>query len=407
MYSNISWSLLGNIIYAAGLWSVLIILAKLTTPDIVGQFALGLAITAPIIMFGNMRLRLIQSSDDSDQYQFQDYFTLRLITTGLAVTCLVVITFFGNYSNEINVIIIIIGIAKAIESFSDIIFGYFQKNELLKYVGISLITKGIVSVLFVFMLTYIYKNAAAAAAGLVIAWGLVFIFFDLKKTLYMEDYTSTFQIWSSNRTSELFIHAIPLGFAALLGSLSLNIPKYFIEHLKGEGLLGIYAAIGYLSVAVMLIAASIGTPTLKRLSSSYSNKDIKEFNSLYLFLVIVALSVGLLTIVISITAGPKLLDVLYGPAYSQYADLLTLFFIATIFNMIALYQWYILTAIKAYREQVAIYLISIITIVIICSSLIPVLGLYGAVIAEIIGMLIHVIINTVLIKKKVSEINHI
>ena len=75
--------------------------------------------------------------------------------------------------------------------------------------------------------------------------------------------------------------------------------------------------------------------------------------------------------------------------------------------MIALYQWYILTAIKAYREQVAIYLISIITIVIICSSLIPVLGLYGAVIAEIIGMLIHVIINTVLIKKKVSEINHI
>ncbi len=407
MFLNISWSLLGNISYTTGQWLVLVILAKMTTPDIVGQFAFGLAITAPIIMFGNMRLRLIQSSDDSDQYQFQDYFTLRLITTGIAMMCFVVISISGNFSNEIVKVILIIGIAKAIESFSDIILGYFQKNELLKYVGISLITKGIVSVLFVLLLTYIYENAAAAAAGLVIAWGLVFVIFDLKKTLHIGDSSSTFKIWSSNRTSELFIHAIPLGFAALLGSLSLNIPKYFIEHLKGEGLLGIYAAIGYLSVAVMLIAASIGTPTLKRISSSFSNKDIKEFNSLYLFLVIVALSVGLLTIVISITVGPELLNVLYGPAYSKYADLLTLFFIATIFNMIALYQWYIFTAIKAYREQVAIYLVSIIIIVIICSTLIPMLGLYGAVIAEIIGMVTHVIINTVLIKKKVSEINHI
>ena len=199
MYSNISWSLLGNITYAAGLWSVLIILAKLTTPDIVGQFAFGLAITAPIIMFGNMRLRLIQSSDDSDQYQFQDYFTLRLITTGIAMTCFVVISVSGIFSNEIVMVILVIGIAKAIESFSDIIFGYFQKKELLKYVGISLITKGILSVVFVLLLTYIYENAAAAATGLAIAWGLVFVIFDLKKALHIGDSSSTFKIWSSFR----------------------------------------------------------------------------------------------------------------------------------------------------------------------------------------------------------------
>ena len=354
-----------------------------------------------------MRLRLIQSSDDSDRYQFHDYFTLRLITTGAAMICLVAISVLGNYSNEMMKIIIIIGIAKAIESFSDIIFGYFQKNELLKYIGISLITKGIVSVLFVLVLTYIYRNAIAAATALVIAWGLIFIFFDLKKTRSLENSTSTFKIWSLNRTSKIFIEAIPLGFVALLGSLSFNIPKYFIEHLKGESLLGIYAAIGYLSVAVMMIAASIGTPTLKKIASSYSHNNIKEFNSLYLFLIIVASLIGALIIMISITIGPELLGILYGSVYSEYADLLTLFFVATIFNMIALYQWYILTAIKVYREQIIIHLISIIIIVIICHSLIPVLGLYGAVIAEIIGMLTHVTINTVLIKKKVAEINHI
>ena len=407
MRSQISWSLLGNVTYAAGQWAVLIILARITSPDMVGKFAYGLAITAPIIMFGNMRLRLIQSSDDSDQYQFHDYFTFRLITTGAAMICLLAISILGDFSNEIMGIIIIIGIAKAIESFSDIIFGYFQKKELLKYVGISLITKGIVSVMFVFALTYIYKNAIAAATALVLAWGLVFIFFDFKKARYLENLTSTFKVWSLSRTSKIFIEAIPLGFVALLGSLGFNIPKYFIEHLKGDNLLGIYAAIGYLSVAVMLIAASIGTPTLKNIASSYSNHDITEFNSLYLFLLTVASSIGILSIIMSMTIGSELLGIIYGSVYSEYADLLTLFFVATIFNMIALYQWYILTAIKVYREQVAIYLISIIIIVIICCSLIPALGLYGAVIAEIMGMLTHVIINTILIKKKVAEINHI
>jgi len=407
MFLQISWSLLGNIIYAAGQWAVLIILAKMTTPNILGQFAFGLAITAPIIMFGNMRLRLIQSSDDSNRYQFHDYFTLRLITTGVAMVCLIAIPIFGNYSNEMTKVIIIIGIAKAIESFSDIIFGYFQKYELLKYIGISLTIKGIISILFVLVLTYIYKNAIAAATGLVIAWGLMFIFFDFKKARSLEDRSSTFKIWSLNKTSTIFIEAIPLGFVALLGSLSFNIPKYFIEHLKGESSLGIYAAIGYLSVAVMLIAASIGTPTLKKIASYYTNHDIIRFNSLYLFLVIVAFLIGSLTIIISITIGSELLGFIYGYEYSEYADLLTLFFVATIFNMIALYQWYILTAIKVYREQVLIYLISIAIVVIICRSLIPTLGLYGAVIAEIVGMLTHVVINTILIKDKVAKMSNI
>jgi len=407
MFLQISWSLLGNIMYAAGQWAILIILAKITTPEIVGQFAFGLAITAPIIMFGNMRLRLIQSSDDSNRYQFHDYFTLRLITTGIAVICLISISIFGNFSNEMIKIIIIIGIAKAIESFSDIIYGYFQKNELLKYIGISLTMKGVISVIFVLVLTYTYKNAIAAATGLVLAWVLMFILFDFKKAKSLEDRSSAFKIWSLNRTSKIFIEALPLGFVALLGSLSFNIPKYFIEHFEGESLLGIYAAIGYISVAIMLIAASIGTPTLKIIASSYSNHDIARFNSLYHFLIIVALLIGSIIITISITLGSELLGFIYGSEYSEYSDLLTLFFVATVFNMIALYQWYILTAIKVYREQVAIYLISIAIRVIICRSLIPVLGIYGAVIAEIIGMFTHVAFNTFLIKKKVAKMVHI
>jgi len=48
---NFSWTLVGNIVYAGCQWGMLTVLAKIGTTEMVGQFALGLAITAPVFMF--------------------------------------------------------------------------------------------------------------------------------------------------------------------------------------------------------------------------------------------------------------------------------------------------------------------------------------------------------------------
>src|SRR5512143_2641504 len=64
---NFSWTLAGNIVYAGCQWGVLVILAKLGTPEMVGQFALGLAVTAPVIIFANLALRGVQVTDANRQ----------------------------------------------------------------------------------------------------------------------------------------------------------------------------------------------------------------------------------------------------------------------------------------------------------------------------------------------------
>ena len=55
-----------------------IVLAKLGSPEKVGQFTLGLAMTAPIFMFATLRLRDVQATDTNQEYLFGDYFALRL-----------------------------------------------------------------------------------------------------------------------------------------------------------------------------------------------------------------------------------------------------------------------------------------------------------------------------------------
>ncbi|MGD2165907.1 MAG: lipopolysaccharide biosynthesis protein, partial [Anaerolineae bacterium] len=82
--ANFSWTFVGNAIYAATQWGMLIVLAKLGSPEWVGQFALGLAITVPIMAFATLKTRLVQATDARHQYLFGDYLSLRLLTTGAA-----------------------------------------------------------------------------------------------------------------------------------------------------------------------------------------------------------------------------------------------------------------------------------------------------------------------------------
>ncbi|MEO1184920.1 MAG: lipopolysaccharide biosynthesis protein, partial [Cyanobacteria bacterium J06636_27] len=108
---NFSWTFIGNAVYAACQWGMLVVLAKLGSPEMVGQFTLGLAITAPVIMFTNLHLRSVQATDAKQQFLFNDYLGLRLLSTGLALLIIAAITFISGYEKETLLVILLIGVA--------------------------------------------------------------------------------------------------------------------------------------------------------------------------------------------------------------------------------------------------------------------------------------------------------
>ena len=77
---NFSWTLIGSGLYAFCQWGMLVVLAKLCSTQMVGQFALGLAITAPVFMFAGLNLRTVQVTDARRDFQFGDYLGLRLLS---------------------------------------------------------------------------------------------------------------------------------------------------------------------------------------------------------------------------------------------------------------------------------------------------------------------------------------
>src|SRR6266850_6844432 len=82
--ANVTWTLLGNIAYAACQWGMLVAFAKVGDARMVGEFGLGLAITAPVFMFANLQLASVLATDAAGTTTFRDYVGARVMTTSAA-----------------------------------------------------------------------------------------------------------------------------------------------------------------------------------------------------------------------------------------------------------------------------------------------------------------------------------
>ena len=402
--SNFSWTFVGNAIYAACQWGMLVVLAKFGSPEMVGTFTLGLAITAPIFMFSNLQLRHIQATDAKQQYLFSDYLGLRLISTALAFGLVVAIAMVASYSGEVSLTIILVGLAKSFESISDVFYGLIQQHERMDRIAISLMIKGPLSLIMMGLGIYLSGEILWGMIGLVISWGIVAIAFDLRSGKFILRNSSSARLrenssfrgndqiqptWNLNTIKQLTWLALPLGFVMLLISLNTNIPRYFIEEYLGARELGFFAALAYLMVSGSMVVNALGQSASPRLAKYYAAGNVKAFRQLLMQLVIIAVGLGGLAIIVAIVAGAEVLTLFYQPEYAQYADLFVWLMVAAGISYISYFLGYGMTAARYFQIQMPLFTLATAASAATSFWLIPRLGLKGAAIALITGAVVE------------------
>src|SRR5579872_3454436 len=135
---NFAWSLGGNATYALCQWGILIVIAKLGSTAMLGRFALALAITAPVFMLTNLQLSAVLASDALQEYPFSSYLTLRVAGSTSALLFICSLVLIARFHRDTAAVALAIAFAKAAESFSDLIYGLWQKFERFKKVAIAL-----------------------------------------------------------------------------------------------------------------------------------------------------------------------------------------------------------------------------------------------------------------------------
>lgn len=409
---NFSWTFVGNIIYAASQWGMLVVLAKLGSPEMVGQFTLGLAVTAPIVLFSNLQLRQIQTTDVSQQYLFGDYLGLRLICVGLSLPLILIITINAGYRWETSLVILVIGLSKVIESISDIFHGLFQYHERMDRIAISLMIKGPLSLLMLGIGIYLSGTVLGGAIGLAVIWAVVLIFYDIPSgAAILRAATANIEAqqisqqqsrlhnrhlqprFNFTKLQSLVGLSLPLGFVMMLISLNANIPRYFIEHHLGERELGIFSALSYLMVAGGIVVNALGQSASPRLAKYYAAGNSKDFKQLLLKTVLIGALLGGISILMAAIAGKEILTILYRPEYAQQVYLFILLMVAAGIGYIASFLGYGMTAAQYFRVQMPLFTLVTGISALVCFWLVPSQGLIGAAIALIVGATVQAIFS--------------
>lgn len=396
---NFSWNLLANLIYAFTQWGMLSGIAKLGNTTMVGQFSLGLAVTAPIILFFNFQLRAIQATDSKEDYSFSQYFGLRVVTNIIAFFIIVAIVIYRKYDYTSSVIILLIGISKVIDGLSDIIYGYLQSKERMDYPSISKIIKGILSVIVTVLTLYLTESIIYAMISMCIVYLFIFIAYDLKILLKYTQFEISFQV---DKLYLLLKLSFPLGIVTMLNSLTTNIPRYSIEASLGSASLGIFSAISYVIVAGNTFIVAIGQAIAPRMSKHYTN-NLKKFIQYTFFSVFFGLALGIIALLLVKFFGSEVLNLLYGKEYSQYNKLFMLLTVTATINFMSSFLGYAMTAARKFRIQPFIGIVCLIVIYFFSNQLVSSSGLYGAAYALMILGIVQFILQLLVVLFAIKE----
>jgi O-antigen/teichoic acid export membrane protein len=381
--TGFSWALLGNVVFAASQWGMVVAVARTGTPANVGQFALGLAISSPVIHLTNCGLRPVLAVDVAETYTFGQYLRLRLVSILPALALVFGIASAVASDRTAWTMATLIAAAKCVESVSDIYYGLMQRAQRQDFIARSQVIRGPLSVAALYAGTRLTGSVVAGILGWLLSAAAVLFLHDQRagwrpaaaptEPRQRAIDTNRWKLRGLLRATWL------LGVSLMLMSLGTNIPRLFVERYRGASDLGVFAAMTMLISAGGLAVGALCQSAVPVLANYFAARDARAYGRLMLRMLVQVSALGVAAVLGAIIAGPFILRAVYGPAYAAYARELLPWLIAVgAIGYLTNVLFYGMTASQAFRAQAPIFLVSNAICAVSCLLLLPRFGLYGA-----------------------------
>lgn len=380
---NFAWTLAGNLIYSASQWGIVVVLAKWGDTATVGQFALAVALTGPIMMLAGCALRTVQATDTTSDFTFGDYLGFRSLALGAALAAIAFLAVGVGESAAIVGVVLAVGLAKTFESLSDLFYGALQQREQMERIGKSMIVRGSFSLVAVAAAIWLARAGSATSLALVAAlvlaacWGLALLAIDVRDAR-IHGGLSLRPRFDRRRLFKLAKLTAPLGITVVLGSLIINMPRYVIERYLGTEELGIYAALAYFALVGNLIANALANAVMPRLSRYWVQEDVRDFRRLLLNLLAMGVVFGAAGIALASLCGEAILTIAYRPEYARFNDVFLILMASTALSFQVCFLDTAIYASRCFRVHIPINAAVAVLVLAAAMAWVPRYGLHGA-----------------------------
>lgn len=388
---NFSWNLAGNAVYNFSTWLLVVLLARLAAPEVVGKFALSLAITAPVFLWLGLNLRIAIATDTVRRWTMRQYLRTRSVTGVVSIAVTLVAGYILHLRGMALISLGVLAVAKSVEALGQTLYGYYQLHGRLDYIAGSMILRAAIgATLFVvgFVLSH---QLVFACAGLLAGWTLALLIWDNphRRKLQAED-PASYGGTEQNRREDsrpiraLVLTSIPLGIDAGLNSLTVNAPRFAIQFLMGAAYLGRFAVPSYFAQVVGMVTGALADGVVSQLAFAYSSGRRRAFDRLMVRLTLFSLGIAAAVFLGCLLLGAPVLGLVLGPQYVDQPLLLLLVLSAAVTTL----RRCICRGLQATHQYSKIAISDVITLgLVVLSSivLVPHMGLNGAAISISIG----------------------
>lgn len=399
--AGVSVTLLANIVFALSQWIIIAGLNYTNKTDVVGQYAYAIAIAGLFLTIGQLGLRPYLLSSVINSIEVNYVFQVRLISSLLAFLSLIFFSYF--YIESLYFwLILVLGIAKVFENLSDICQGYFQRNFNIQQIVYSRIFRSIISPVLFLMLFYYTGNVVIASVGILLSLISTFYFFD-QKALLQESI-----VWRSliplSEFKSIAVKAFPMGVAAVLVILVVNIPLFVLKENVPDQVIGTYASIFYFVTAGSLILQSAMQVISPIITHHLKQSSIEAVRTLVMKSYFMAAIFGGGGIVLACIFGTYVLTLVYGDGFSNSGDLLM---IAAFINLSLSFQavgGVSLTSFGEFKYQMYCMFFTIPICYFSSAFFIPLMGVQGALWSGVLSSFIVAVLFFVKLFKKLKAI---
>ncbi|MFO7563239.1 MAG: lipopolysaccharide biosynthesis protein [Enhygromyxa sp.] len=400
---SLSWTLFGELCFAASQWLSLMVVAKLGSAEALGRYSLGFVVATPIVIFASLHLRPIYVVDVRSRWGFADCLALRSVLLPLALVVVALICVVRGWPWQTAAVVLLIALARVSESFSDIYYARAQRAETMNPIGISRALRGLwwIGALALGLVLADELVALALVAAAMVAHTLLFDRRKAAAIVVPGDPTgaSMRPRFRADVLRSLVREALPIGLAAGLLNLSASIPTYVLEDRHGLATVGILAAALSIVQASGVINLAVGNAAIARLAK-LSVDDARGFWRLLVKLLALVAVLNGAGVVVALLFGDLYLRYGYTPEFEAYVPQLVLASIAATIVGLANILSQTLTALSQFRMQLWINLVTVGLTVAVSLWLIPARGLDGAVetfvVIAALRLVIYVAANLIL-----------
>lgn len=379
---NFIWNIIGTTFNSFNSLFFMIIVTRINGLDKAGIFTFAFSTACLFYVIGVYSGRVYQVTENED-YDDTIYFYTKIITCTMMILLLIIFCFLRNYDLYKIIVIMLLGIYKLIEAFSETPYAILQKNEKLYIVGKSMFIKSIISLIFFIVIDFITHNLLLSILSIVIINLFVLILYDVKE---IRRIGFSLKKWKRTKVFQLLKKGFYTFGFTFLTLYVINAPKYSVDSLLSNQFQTILGIIIMPATIIILFCQFIVQPFITKMQNSLYQSKIKFIRYIHK-LIFIVLIIGIISIICAYFLGIPVLELLYGVQLSNYLTALLLIIMgATIYGISVVYSTALTTMRKTFCQFIQFCITSIFALI-ISYILTKFYGIEGACLAYLLSML--------------------